>query len=73
MDAERGKFDWRIVIPPNTTATVYVPAAERAIVREGGDLADEAPGVSLRRREPDAAVYEVDSGDYQFTADAAPA
>jgi alpha-L-rhamnosidase len=70
LDAERGKFDWRIIIPPNTTATVHVPVAGRAIVREGSQLADQAPGVTLRRRDPDAAVYEVESGQYHFSADA---
>ncbi len=68
LDVERGKFDWRITVPANTSATVYVPAAASAVVREGDVLADEAPGVSWLRREADAAVYEVAAGDYRFTA-----
>jgi alpha-L-rhamnosidase len=68
LDAERGLFDWRITVPANTSATVYVPAAASAVVREGGVPAGEAPGVSLLRREADAAVYEVAAGEYHFTA-----
>ncbi|HEU5101996.1 MAG TPA: glycoside hydrolase family 78 protein [Roseiflexaceae bacterium] len=63
-----GRFDWRISIPANTSATVYVPAAAGAEVREGGASADGAAGVRLLRREADAAVYEVDAGEYQFSA-----
>jgi len=68
LDAERGIFDWRITVPANTSATVYVPAAASAAVREGGVPADESPGVSLLRREADAAVYEVAAREYHFTA-----
>ena len=72
LDAERGKFDWRIVVPPNTTATVHVPAAARATVREGSLPAEQAPGVRLLRREAGAAVYEVESGEYYFSSDTHP-
>ena len=68
LDAERGLFDWRITVPANTSATIYVPAATSAVVREGDVPADEAPGVSLLRREADVAVYEVEAGEYHFTA-----
>jgi alpha-L-rhamnosidase len=69
LDAERGKFDWRITVPANTSATVYVPATASAAMREGDVPADESPGVSLLRRETDAAVYEVAAGEYHFTVE----
>ncbi len=68
LDAERGLFDWRITVPANTCATVYIPADANAAVREGGFPADESPGVSLLRREVDVAVYEVAAGEYHFIA-----
>jgi len=68
LDAERGVFDWRITVPANTSATVYVPVAKGVEIREDGVPADEAPGVSLLRREADVAVYEVEAGEYHFTA-----
>ena len=55
-----------IVIPPNTTATVYVPARDATKVTEGGKPASEAPGVKLLPDENGAAVYEIASGAYRF-------
>ncbi|MFN2111022.1 MAG: family 78 glycoside hydrolase catalytic domain [Anaerolineae bacterium] len=61
-------LDWRIQVPPNTTATVTVPAREDALITEGDVPAAEAQGVTLLRREPEATVYSVQSGDYHFSA-----
>jgi alpha-L-rhamnosidase len=63
---EEGVFDWRLTVPPNATATVYVPAAADAEIVEGEGPADEAEGVTALRREPQAAVYEVVAGSYRF-------
>ena len=68
LDAERGMLDWRITIPANTTATVYVPVTDVAWVREGDIPAADAPGVRFLRREAAAEVYEVASGEYYFIA-----
>jgi alpha-L-rhamnosidase len=57
---------WAVAVPPNTTATVYVPAKNAAQVTEGGKPAGEAEGVRLLRKEPGAAVYAVGSGTYAF-------
>jgi alpha-L-rhamnosidase len=53
-------FDWRIEIPANTTATVYVPAARLDAVK--------ARGLAARRYEDGAAVFEIGSGTYHFTS-----
>jgi alpha-L-rhamnosidase len=63
-----GAFDWEVTVPANSTAMVYVPAAEGAEVREGDAPAAEAEGVRFLRREGGAAVYEVGSGSYRFSA-----
>jgi alpha-L-rhamnosidase len=55
-----------VTIPPNTTATVYVPAKEESGVTESDKPAAKANGVKLLRMENGAAVYEVGSGSYQF-------
>jgi alpha-L-rhamnosidase len=60
-------FAWKVAIPPNTTATVHIPASESAQITEGETAADEAAGVTLLRREAEAAVYEVVSGTYDFS------
>ena len=63
-----GTFTWQITVPANTSATVYVPAADGADVREGDGTAEQASGVRFLRREGNAAVYEVGAGTYQFTS-----
>jgi alpha-L-rhamnosidase len=61
-----GQFDWNVAIPPNTTATVFVPAAEPAAVSEGGKAAREAAGLRFLRMEDGAAVFAAEPGDYHF-------
>lgn len=58
----------RVRVPANTRARVYVPASDGAEVREGGRPAGEAEGVRPAGREADCAVFEVGSGEYEFTA-----
>jgi alpha-L-rhamnosidase len=55
-----------VTIPPNSTATVFVPTKDAASVTESGKPAGEAKGVKFLRMENNAAVYAVGSGDYQF-------
>jgi alpha-L-rhamnosidase len=55
-----------VTIPPNTTATVYVPVKNAADVTESGMLASKAGGVKFLRMENGTAVYEVGSGAYTF-------
>lgn len=55
------KFDWQIEIPPNTTATVYVPASKLANVR--------SDGAQPVRWQNDRAVFELGSGRYRFTSE----
>ncbi len=63
---ENGTFEWRIEVPANTTATVYVPADAPAHVLESGRAAEGADGVEFLRMEDDRAVFAVDSGRYVF-------
>jgi alpha-L-rhamnosidase len=55
-----------VVIPPNTTAFIYVPATDPAKITESGKPASEAEGVKFLRMEKGAAVYEIGSGKYAF-------
>jgi alpha-L-rhamnosidase len=61
-------FTLDIVVPPNTTATVWVPAKDAATVTESGKPAAKAAGVKFVRAEDGAAVFEVESGSYAFRA-----
>ncbi len=64
LDGDR--FDWRIAIPPNTTATISIPAADRASIKESNQPAESAEGVSFLREENGGAVYRIQSGRYTF-------
>jgi len=63
-------FDWRVSIPPNTTATVHVPTS--GPVTESGCPADSAPGIKFLTQTPAAAIFTVSSGHYHFTSPTAP-
>jgi alpha-L-rhamnosidase len=60
------KLTMNVTIPPNTTATVYVPAKNAASVTESGKTVAEVKGVKFLRMENGAAVYDIGSGTYQF-------
>ena len=62
------KLAWRVVVPPNTSATAYVPTTDAAAVTESGKPAATAAGVRFSRTEGRAAVYELEAGSYRFEA-----
>ena len=63
-----GTFTLNVTIPPNTTATVYVPAGSAESVTESGRPAASAEGVSFLRMDAGEAVWAVGSGNYRFTS-----
>jgi alpha-L-rhamnosidase len=57
------QFNWKITVPPNTKALVYVPAtAEDEITDKMGNIND----LKFLKLENGRAVYELGSGDYSF-------
>ena len=64
---EKGEFTLEVSIPPNTTATVFLPARLGDPITEGGVAADRSPQVRYLRRESECAVYAIGSGNYRFT------
>ncbi len=67
-----GRLRLRVTVPPNTTATLYLPASDAAAVRESNAPASEAPGVHFLRSETGRAVFALESGRYDFEAPAPP-
>lgn len=65
---ENGRLRLTASVPPNATATVYVPTREVAAVKEGDQPAAEAQGVRYLGLENGTAIYEVESGQYSFSA-----
>ncbi|MBI5395963.1 MAG: rhamnosidase, partial [Verrucomicrobia bacterium] len=60
------KLTFNVTIPANTTATVFVPAANADAVTESGKPLAKAPGVKFLRMKGDRAVLEVEAGSYRF-------
>lgn len=58
--------DFHVVIPPNTSATVYLPASGRDSVFEGNVPATQAVGVTFVGEEGGRVIFEVGSGTYNF-------
>lgn len=65
---ENGLFKWKVTIPPNTTATVYIPTNDIASVKESGKKIQINTSLKLIRMENNAAIYEIGSGDYDFSS-----
>jgi alpha-L-rhamnosidase len=57
-----------VTVPPGATATVHVPTAEPAAVREGGLPVREATGVRVVHVEPGTLVCRLTSGEFHFTS-----
>jgi alpha-L-rhamnosidase len=65
---ENGRFDWRITVPANASATIYVPAKDKSQVNENGGPAENANGVTFLRMEDGFALFDVTSGSYSFSS-----
>jgi alpha-L-rhamnosidase len=65
------RFTLDVDLPVNTTATVYVPAANVDQVTEGKTQAKLAQGVMFDGMEEHSAVVEAKSGEYHFQSTSA--
>jgi alpha-L-rhamnosidase len=63
-----GQLALEVEVPVHATALVFVPGAQAEAVRESGRATSKVTGVRFVRQEQDAAVFEVASGSYRFTA-----
>jgi len=59
-----GAFTLSVAIPPNTSATVWMPAKDAASVTESGRPTARARGVKFLRTEGDSTLFELESGDF---------
>ncbi len=60
------KFNWHITIPPNATATVYVPTNNIKKIEERGKNVLKSKGVKFLRTEHNSTVFQINSGKYNF-------
>jgi alpha-L-rhamnosidase len=63
------KFNLRVAVPVNTSATVYVPCDKQKAIAEGPASIHRADYVRFLRMEDNCVVFEVESGTYEFVSE----
>lgn len=63
------RFRMEVTVPANTTARIYVPAAEGDTVTESGIEASKAHGVRAAGSQEGYRIFETGSGTYRFEVD----
>lgn len=63
---QRGKIEWQVVIPANTTAEVYFPVKDKSQILEGNTPVEESKDVRFLRYESGCSVLAIGSGEYFF-------
>jgi alpha-L-rhamnosidase len=69
---EGGRFALDVEVPPNTTASVRVPAAMVAALTESGAKVGTGNGIASVRQEGADVVVEIGSGRYAFVSSMTP-
>jgi alpha-L-rhamnosidase len=64
---EQDTMDVRVVIPPNTTATVTLPGARENRLMENGSKFNKAVGISAVKETDTGVELTLGSGEYQFS------
>jgi alpha-L-rhamnosidase len=64
----KNTFQWNITVPPNTTATVYIPAVKVEDVTENGINIIKNKAVKFIKSENNRLVLRVGSGNYEFVS-----
>jgi len=68
-----GRFEWEVIVPPNTTATARFPVPKSARITEGTKPLARAAGVSSVKTTGGAVTCTLAAGHYKFTATWKPA
>ncbi len=63
---EGGEFQWRVTVPPNSTATVHIPARSETSVTESGKPLSRTSVIASTRFENGCVVLKVEAGSYHF-------
>ncbi|MCC6677588.1 MAG: family 78 glycoside hydrolase catalytic domain [Phycisphaerales bacterium] len=61
-----GRFTLLASVPPNTTATIIIPAKNAASVSESGVPVERSPGLKIKPARSGFAAFEVGAGSYMF-------
>jgi alpha-L-rhamnosidase len=69
-DQTGSTFTLALTVPPNCTATVYLPASDSKNITEAGLPLDRVEGITLLRVEKDRVVLRVVAGSYRLVTKA---
>lgn len=69
---EGEKFHWKVTVPPNTTASLYLPTDQVTDVMEGGSMMEGADGLRFDRVEDGRVVLKAESGTYHLSVGGMP-
>ena len=61
---EANEFEWEVTIPPNSTATVYIPGKD---IKLDGIEASKMKDINFICQENNCSVFKIESGNYFFT------
>jgi len=61
------EFHWKIVVPVNSSATVYFPALEMSKIFDSGKSLTESSDIEFIKKEGRNCVFKISSGEYNFT------
>ena len=64
-----GVFQWKITVPANTSAEVFLFATSPQKVRESGKPVNASEDIKFIRMEDGYAVFKIGSGDYYFESE----
>ena len=64
-----GKFSLKAIVPPNTTAKIYIPAKDSQTIKESSKSLAENKKFRVLKPEGQFTVVEVGSGAYQFESE----
>ncbi|PWK27560.1 alpha-L-rhamnosidase [Arcicella aurantiaca] len=63
---QAGQFTWKITIPPNTKAHVYLPTNSVKNIKESNQKVSQNKSIKFLKIEDNKAVLEVESGQFEF-------
>jgi len=61
-----GQLEWNIIIPANSSATIYIPAVSLAAVTESGQDLSKIEGIRSVKWENGSAIVQLGSGQFKF-------
>ena len=63
----QGMIRWKVVVPPNAKARIFIPAGHRDEVLEAGLPATKQRGISFVEAVRERQIYQLESGSFEFT------